>query len=406
MEEVLGRWKTKLKALLLPPNIFEEMDLTYWGPFDGHRLDELEEIFSLARDYPESLLIHVITRKGKGCPEAEAQPARFHGVGPGTVLGEPPARKAPDWSRAVSQTAERMAEEDPRVVCCTAAMKEGTRLQEFSRRFPHRFFDVGISEGHLLTFAAGMAGGGLRPLVCIYSTFLQRAMDQWVHDICLPGLPVLLCVDRAGLVGEDGETHQGLLDLPGGRTIPGATLLAPRDQVDLEFLMRGWLAREIPAAIRYPRGSVPPSLYREEGAPVAPWGIPEVLRQGEETCLVGAGSTTRLMMDAASLCRESRRGDPTVVDARFLKPLHEETFLALMREHRQLVVAEEAYLSGGVGEALAALAHREDLPCRVRTLGVSDRFVPQATRAEQWQEEGLTPERVVSLLHAWTTTPA
>ena len=139
---------------------------------------------------------------------------------------------------------------------------------------------------------------------------------------------------------------------------------------------------------------------------MAPWGIPEVLRQGEETCLVGAGSTTRLMMDAASLCRESRRGDPTVVDARFLKPLHEETFLALMREHRQLVVAEEAYLSGGVGEALAALAHREDLLCRVRTLGVSDRFVPQATRAEQWQEEGLTPERVVSLLHAWTTTPA
>ena len=406
VEEVLGRWKTKLKSLLLPPNIFEEMDITYWGPFDGHRLDELEEIFGLARDYPESLLIHVITRKGKGCPEAEAQPATFHGVGAGTVLGAPSQKKAPDWSRVAARVAERLAEEDPRVVCCTAAMKEGTKLQEFSRRFPHRFFDVGISEGHLLTFAAGMAAGGLRPLVCIYSTFLQRAMDQWVHDICLPGLPVLLCVDRAGLVGEDGETHQGLLDLPWGRVIPGLTFMAPRDQADLEFMMRGWLAREIPGAIRYPRGTVPPSLYRNEGSPLSGWGTPEALHQGEGTCLVGVGSTTKLMMDALALCRERGETLPTVVDARFLKPLDETFYRDLLRTHRQLVVAEEAYVSGGFGESLAAFAHREGSPCLVRTLGVADHFVAHASRAEQWQEEGLTPEHILSFLHVWATASA
>ncbi|MCL2684651.1 MAG: 1-deoxy-D-xylulose-5-phosphate synthase, partial [Synergistaceae bacterium] len=240
MESRLARWKTKLKSLLLPQNMFENIGISYWGPFDGHNVLELEEIFEMSKQYPKPLLIHVITTKGKGCAEAETSPARFHGVGAGTVIGEtlpkPAAQNTQkdDWTAAAAEIISALASGDDRVVALTAAMEDGTRLSSFKKKFPKRYFDVGIAEGHMLTYAAGLAAGGMRPIICVYSTFLQRALDQLIHDICMQKMPVMLAVDRAGLNGEDGETHQGLLDMAWGRSIPGLVLCAPRDKVDLE----------------------------------------------------------------------------------------------------------------------------------------------------------------------------
>jgi 1-deoxy-D-xylulose-5-phosphate synthase len=259
LEEALGNIKTKLKSLLLPTNVFEAMDISYWGPFDGHNVREMESVFNLAKNYDRSLLIHVITQKGKGFPQTEAHPSYFHGVGPGTSLdaADVPVKSsaAPSWSAVMAGSLEALAAADKRVVVCTAAMKDGTKLGNFAKKYPDRFFDAGISEEHLLIFAAGMAAAGMRPAVCIYSTFLQRTADQIVHDICLPKLPVLLGVDRAGFVGEDGETHHGLLDVSWFRAIPNMTVAAPRDAADMDFLVRSWLKRSIPMAIRYPRGA-------------------------------------------------------------------------------------------------------------------------------------------------------
>lgn len=391
IEDAIGRWKSKIKSLMLPPNIFEEMDITYWGPFDGHGIAEMDRIFDLAKEYPESVLIHVITKKGKGYHRAEVSPCSFHGVSPST--GRKKAEGDVDWSSLAASIAEDMARQDPSVVCSTAAMKEGSKLGRFAELFPDRFFDVGIAESHLLTFAAGMASVGMTPLVFIYSTFLQRAMDQLVHDVCLQNLPVLLCVDRAGLVGEDGETHQGLFDIAWAKSIPNLVIMAPRDGADLRFMMRSWLKLRPPALIRYPKSPV-----RDQDRPTKPWGKLEIILDGKDVCLVGVGSTVSIMEEAAGFL-SSQGLSPTVVDLRFLKPLDQASLVDLMRRHRLMLVLEEGYEMGGVGETICAIPSRQGLPCRVIPMGVSDRFVPHAKRNEQMEEEGFSPERVARIVN-------
>ncbi|MDR3321350.1 MAG: 1-deoxy-D-xylulose-5-phosphate synthase [Synergistaceae bacterium] len=411
MEEKLGRLKTKLKSLLLPTNIFEAIGLSYWGPFDGHNVVEMEEIFELSKQYPRSLLIHVVTRKGKGCAEAEEKPASFHGVGSGTVIGVEALPKAVpnDWSQAVSELLIYLAEADPRVVVCTAAMAEGSRLGPFSEQFPGRFFDVGIAEGHMLTFAAGLAAGGMRPVVCIYSTFLQRAADQLVHDVCLQKHPVLVAVDRSGLNGEDGETHQGLLDIAWGKSVPGLVIGAPRDKIDLCFMISGWLEREAPVMIRFPKGKAPDSVSRGQGfygAP-APWGAAEILRAGTDLCLVGVGCAVEIVLEAAEELSRGLRASgadfttPTVADLRFAAPIDWRTMDELIESHSLLVVAEDGYLCGGVGEEIAARAAAAGCRCRVLTVGVKNVFVAHATRAEQMRDHGLTASGVVETIDAF-----
>jgi 1-deoxy-D-xylulose-5-phosphate synthase len=400
MEEKLGSLKTKLKSLLLPTNIFEAMEISYWGPFDGHNIIEMEEIFELSKQYPRSLLIHVVTMKGKGCAEAEEKPASFHGVGSGTVIGvEALPKTAPnDWSQAVSELLIYLAEADPRVVVCTAAMAEGARLGPFSKQFPDRFFDVGIAEGHMMTFAAGLAAGGMRPVVCIYSTFLQRAADQLVHDICLQRHPVLVAVDRSGLNGEDGETHQGLLDIAWGKSVPGLVIGAPRDKIDLCFMISGWLERGVPAMIRFPKGKAPDSVARGQSFSGSPalWGAAEILREGADLCLIGVGCAVEIMLEAAEeLSRGPRPSgvdfpNPTVVDLRFVAPIDWRAIDRMIESHSLLVVAEDGYLCGGVGEEIAARAAEADCRCRVLTVGVRSAFVAHATRAEQLRDHGLT----------------
>jgi len=396
LEDILGRFKSHVKTFLQPTNLFEELDLSYWGPFEGHDVEELEGIFHLAMQYDKPLLLHVITKKGKGYVPAEDNPAKYHGVGKPKKPGAVSSMRS--WSAAATAALVEMAEKDSRLVCLTAAMKEGTKLGEFEKRYPHRFFDVGIAEEHMLTFAAGMAAGGMCPAVCIYSTFLQRAMDQLVHDMAMQKLPILLGVDRAGLVGEDGETHHGLLDMAWCRSIPNVSVVAPRDEADLNFFFSQGFSQGGPVLVRYPRGNAPVRLARKEGESPLPWGKGEVLKKGEETVLIGIGSTLPLALEVRQACADQKLPLPGVVDLRFVKPLDEELLRFLGDRYQKVVVLEEGNLAGGLGELLGSFFHRENPLCAVVSLGVPDRFVPQGTRQEQWEKCGLTVQRVVECI--------
>lgn len=400
IESKLGRIKSRLKSLLLPTNIFEEMNISYWGPFDGHNERELEEVFELARSYDKPLLIHVITKKGKGFKKAEANPGLFHGVSPGSDRkGASPETEGPQsWSSVFSGAVEKLAEADKRITVSTAAMADGTKLSAFSKRYPRRFFDVGIAEEHMMTYAAGMAAAGMRPVVCVYSTFLQRAVDQVMHDICLSKLPVLIGIDRAGFVGEDGETHHGLFDIAWLKSIPELTFAAPRDAVDMEYFINGWHKLAIPMAIRYPRGSSKASIAGMDGErKPAKWGRAEVLRKGKDICLIGVGSTVGMMLDAAELIRRRYGAAPTVVDLRFIKPLDLLIIGELLGSHSLAITAEEGTLSGGVGETVAAYAASSGAGCRVITLGAPDQYISHAGRGEQLRGSGLTADAVAAL---------
>lgn len=401
LEDRLSHIKAKLKSLILPTNIFEEMDISYWGPFDGHNVKELEEVLNLAKGYDKSLLIHVITKKGKGCKVAEDYPSYFHGISSCQKLLPPDeSRKSTSlsWSAAASRRLLTLAENDSKIVVCTAAMKDGTKLSDFAKRLPDRFFDVGISEEHMLIFAAGMAAGGMKPVVCIYSTFLQRAADQVMHDICLSSLPVLIAIDRAGFVGEDGETHHGLLDVPWLRAIPNMTIAAPRDIVDLDFFIETWSLTPRPLALRYPRGSAPEALCRDgNGKGHAEWGKAEILAEGQDICLVGIGSTMRLMLDAGAMIAERLGKSVTIIDLRFIKPIDFDTLASILDTHSLIITAEESELIGGVGEAIAAYSNSTSAKCRVISLGAPDSFVSHASRDEQWEKCGLTADNILRL---------
>lgn len=397
----LSKIKMKLKSLLLPTNVFEELNISYWGPFNGHNIAEMEEVFRLARHYDESLLIHVMTQKGKGCPQAEAFPSFFHGIGPKTKIDaatQAAAGTAASWSGEMARVLCDMAREDPRLAVCTAAMKDGTKLENFAKAHPQRFFDTGIAEEHMLIYAAGLAAAGMRPVICIYSTFLQRAADQVMHDICLPKLPVLLGIDRAGLVGEDGETHHGILDVAWLRSIPEMTIAAPRDAADLEFFVREWKKLAIPMAVRYPRGKSAKSIPAAGAERVpAPWGKLEVISRGAEICLIGVGSTVELMMKSADEIEKMTGRRPTVADLRFIKPLDREGLDKLLTTHAVVVTAEENTLAGGVGEAISSYINEKGYGVKIASAGVPDHFISHAARAEQWEECGLSVENILRL---------
>lgn len=401
IENVLGKMKDHIKTIVKPINIFDEMDINYWGPFDGHNVEEMEHVFELAKKYDGPVLIHAVTLKGKGLAEAEKNPTAFHGLSPSSPERRPKG-VGKSWSEAAADAVFKLAEKDPKIVCLTAAMKAGSRLDEFAARFPDRFFDVGIAEGHMVTMAAGMAAGGLKPVVFIYSTFLQRAMDQLVHDVCMQNLPVILAVDRAGLVGEDGETHQGLLDISWGRPVPNLVMVAPRDQKKLGGLFHFASGHDGPVMIRFPRGKARKQI---EGTGFPPPGKdlpgPEILERGDEWALIGYGRTVELMAEA----REAavHRGIsplPTIVDLMRLKPLPERALKEILLSHSGVIVAEDGYAAGGAGEAIEAFARELEEESRpwISVLGVPDIFVPQGRVEEQEVYCGITPEKVVNIL--------
>jgi len=387
-----GRIKESLKQLVVPTILFEELGFKYFGPIDGHDLPVVTRTLEAVRKLPGPILIHCITSKGKGYRFAEQDGQRYHGVGKFDRSQGIKAVKAdvPTYTAVFGATLCELAEKDERIHGITAAMPSGTGLSAMKDRFPGRLHDVGIAEAHAVTFAGGLASDGHRPVVAIYSTFLQRALDQIIHDVALQKLPVVFAVDRGGLVGEDGPTHHGVFDYTYLRMVPGMVVMAPRDEDQLRHMLATGLAREDgPSAIRYPRGSgfgVPMA-----GAPTPlPIGTAEILCEGDDVCLLAVGSMVdKAMQAAATLRREGFHAE--VVDMRFIKPLDEKLLAEVWRRHRLVATVEENCVAGGFGAAVLewAARQREAHPPIVLNLGIPDSFQEHATRDELLADIGL-----------------
>ncbi|RLA99323.1 MAG: 1-deoxy-D-xylulose-5-phosphate synthase, partial [Deltaproteobacteria bacterium] len=388
-----------LKGVFSPGLLFEELGFKYLGPLDGHNLDHLIETFKNVKHLRRPVLVHVITKKGKGYAPAEEDPTTFHGVGrfdsENGILSEPDGLP-PTYSEVLGQTLLQLASRDPEIVAITAAMPQGTGLHDFAKRFPERFFDVGIAEQAAVSLSAGLALCGLKPVVAIYSTFLQRAFDQIVEEVALEKLPVLFCVDRAGIVGEDGPTHHGLLDLSYLRAIPNFTVMAPKDEAELQrMIVTALNHRNRPSAIRYPKGRGYGVPLEEEPHPIE-WGKSEVLRVGSDLLILAIGSMVHRALQACDILQ--REGvSPGVVNVRFVKPLDEETILDLVAGHRAVLTLEENVVEGGFGSAVLELLARKGIPKKVRCLGLPARFVEHGKREELLESCGLGLKSIVKL---------
>jgi 1-deoxy-D-xylulose-5-phosphate synthase len=371
------RLKGKVKQALVPGALLEAFGFTYVGPVDGHDIKSLEAALTRARDYEtKPTIVHVITRKGKGYPPAEEDAVSFHGVAPSLAS----VGNGPSYSQVFGQTVVRLLREDPRVVAITAAMLDGTGLAEAAREFPQRVFDVGICEQHAVTLAGGLAAQGLVPIVAIYSTFLQRAYDQVVHDVGIQNLPVVFAIDRAGIVGDDGKTHQGTLDLSYLGSIPGLTVAAPRDENELQHLIYTGTRAGRPMAVRYPRGTGPGAAL-DNALREIPLGRGEVLRSGADVAILAVGTTVAPSMEAARILSDKGIAC-TVVDARFIKPLDAEAIVAAVQRTGRVITVEENNLAGGFGSAVLQLLQARRLDdVRVRCLGIPDEFVEHAPQS-------------------------
>jgi len=395
-----------LKGLMVPGILFEELGFQYFGPLEGHHLEHLIETFRNVRKLKGPILVHVLTQKGRGYPPAEKNPDIFHGVGKfeketGRIYSN---SNPPTYTDVFGRTLVKLAEQDERVVAITAAMPLGTGLTEFAQRFPERFYDIGIAEQHGVTFAAGLALEGMRPVVAIYSTFLQRAYDQIVHDVCLQHTPVVFAMDRGGIVGEDGATHQGLFDLSYLRHIPGMVLMAPKDENELRrVLLTAIRYEDGPIAFRYPRGKGHGVPLEDEIRPLE-IGRGEVLRDGEDVLILAIGSTVHPALQAASLLDAEGIG-VTVVNSRFVVPLDEELIGELAGRHQVVLTAEENVITGGFGSAVLEFLHATGGTApRVHCLGIPARFVehsPQAVLRKQYHldAEGIAHEVRTALNH-------
>ncbi len=374
------RIKSSIKYLLVSGMLFEELGFTYLGPIDGHNIGALQRILRQAKSYKGPVLIHVVTKKGKGYGPAEAQPAKYHGIGAFDLETGIPNSNAKTYTNVFSDKICALAQSDPRIVAITAAMPDGTGLRPFAQRFPGRFFDVGIAEQHAVTMAAGLARSGYRPVVAIYSTFLQRAYDQIVHDVCLPKLPVVFAVDRAGLVGADGETHHGILDIAMLRHIPNLTIMMPKDYKELEGMLDLSFSLQGPVAIRYPRGSSAALPVTLSGLPLQA-GKGEVLRDGRDIAILGLGSTLIPALQAHAQL-SSLGISAAVINVRFIKPLDQELIKQFATRCGRLIIIEEHVIAGGLGSAVLEACSALGVTPATRLLGIRDRFVPHGKNAE------------------------
>ncbi|MGD0221174.1 MAG: 1-deoxy-D-xylulose-5-phosphate synthase [Terriglobia bacterium] len=365
------------KSMLIPGLVFEELGFEYIGPINGHNLEELMDVLSKAKKRPGPVMIHIVTQKGKGYEHAEQLPVKYHGVTPfdfstGAFHKGPPV--APSYTSVFGKAICQIAEEDSRVVAITAAMGEGTGLDEFSKRFPDRFYDVGIAEQHAVTFATGLACEGMRPVVAIYSTFLQRAFDQVMHDTCLMRAPVTFVLDRGGLVGADGPTHHGLYDLVYLPALPGIVVMAPKDENELRHMLYTAININGPAALRFPRGNGM-GVAMDAELKALEIGKAEILREGSDIGILALGSMVYPCLEAAARL-EALGIHATVINARFVKPLDEELICCLAAEKQFLVTAEEGTDAGGFGSAVATLLQDKKIPASILRIAVPDRIIP------------------------------
>lgn len=397
--KAIRRLKGSVKYLMVPTSIFEELGYTYLGPIDGHDLTTLLDVLQAAKRIDGPVLVHVLTKKGKGYPPAEESPNKFHGTGPfdiltGEKISNPDAHIT--YTEVFASTLIELGKENEKIVGITAAMPDGTGLSNFAKVFPQRFFDVGIAEQHAVTSAAGMAAAGLRPVAAIYSTFLQRAYDSVVHDICMQNLPVVLCLDRAGLVGDDGYTHHGVFDYAYLRSFPNMIIMSPKDEDELRHMLKTAFCFNGPVAIRYPRGS---GIGVDISKPIhtLPIGKAEVLRQGKDLCFWAIGSMVQSALESAEMLAEDGI-NVGVVNMRFAKPLDKELLYEHAIRYKKIVTLEEGVLAGGVGSAiLEALnsAQRLNL-CQVLTLGIPDKFITHGDKKLLLRDLGLDPATIAA----------
>ncbi len=364
-----------VKGFFVPGMLFEELGFEYVGPIDGHKISLLIETLERFKDFPAPVLIHLITKKGKGYAPAEKSPWIFHGVGPFDIeTGNQLSSTKPTYSELFGDCLTELAREDDRIVAITAAMTEGTGLTGFARAFPKRFYDVGIAEAHAVTFAAGLASQGLKPVVAIYSTFLQRAYDEIVHDVCLQNLPVVFAIDRAGIVGEDGPTHNGVFDISYLRHIPNMVIMAPKDGEEFRKMLKTAILHDGPVAIRYPRGTVPEILKDIEPREI-PIGEAEILRDGNDILIIALGSAVQPVIYASELLEEAGIS-ACVINMRFAKPIDTGLIGSLAKEIKCVITVEENTLSGGFGSAvLEYLSELNINDLKIKRLGVPDKFI-------------------------------
>ena len=399
---LVKKWEESVKNFLTPGVLFEELGLRYFGPIDGHDLDSLIETFTAVREMKTPRLVHVITQKGKGFPAGE-HVEKWHALPPNHDPATGKLRKTssanPAYTAVFGKGLSELMEEDRRVVAITGAMPSGTGTGVVARTHATRFFDVGIAEGHAVTFAAGMATGGIVPVCAIYSTFLQRAYDNVIHDVALQNLHVLFCMDRAGLVGEDGETHMGLYDISYMLAVPNMTVTAPKDATEMLALLRAGVEHEGPFAIRYPRDAAPdiaPHMREIEATQYGSW---EVLHKGSEIAILAVGTMVGNAVEAArTLTAEGL--DVTVVNCRFLKPHDELTLNALLADHKVLVTVEEGVVVNGFGAYIAAIVEKQEPAVRVIAHGVPDRIIYAASRAKQLALTGLDAAGIAAKVRA------
>ena len=400
LEKSLTRIRDSVKSLVVEDKFFDALGFQYLGPIDGHDIPRLIAVFEKAKEARQPVLIHVATQKGRGYEQAEEQPEAFHGVSPEYVDKEEMEAAAAN-GRVAADELIAMGESDIRVTALTAAMPLGTGLQAFAERFPERFSDVGIAEEHLITVAAGMAAAGLKPYVGVYSTFLQRGYDQLIHDVCLEKLPVTLLIDRSGLVGQDGATHQGVFDLSFLRQMPGMIVASPRDVRDLKRLMRLSARVDGPMAIRYPKGGEDMGARMNAGSAfsVGQW---EELLGGEDIMILAVGRMVRTAL-RVSIDLLGLGFSCGVTDARFIKPMDEELLNKAFAEHRLVVTLEDNVLTGGFGAGVAEWKADHDAKAALLRIGVPDRFIEYGTISEQMAECGMDAESVrAAILHRMT----
>lgn len=393
MVDAMRKTKSSIKQIIIPGMLFEDMGLTYLGPVDGHNIPQLIKIFQEAKRFEGPILVHVLTQKGRGYEPAMRHPARFHGAGPFDVkTGLPVGKSNPTYTDVFSTVMRKMGDRRKDVAAVTAAMMTGVGLKRFSNMFPDRCFDVGIAEEHAVTFAAALSLGGITPVVAIYSSFLQRAYDQIMHDVCMQNLHVVFAIDRAGLVGYDGETHHGIFDLSYLGSMPNMTILAPKNLWELSDMIKFAVDYDGPIAVRYPRGEAYTGL-KEFRAPIC-LGKSEVIHEGSRVALLAVGSMVKMAEEVQKQLKERMDMDAALVNARFVKPIDEELLRSFADTYELVVTLEENVKDGGFGERVLAFAEEEDLPFGVEIIALPDLFIPHGSVSYQMKQVGFTPEDI------------
>jgi len=397
--EAAKRLEEHVKGMVTPGTLFEEMGFRYIGPIDGHDFNHLLPTLENCKNLDGPILLHIVTRKGLGFAPAEEDPETWHGLGPYNLeTGEPIKAKGqpPAYTQVFADTLADLADDDERIVAITAAMPGGTGLSRFAKRHPDRCFDVGIAEQHAVTFAGGLAVEGLRPVVAIYSTFMQRAYDQIIHDICIQNLPVVFCMDRAGVVGADGATHSGTFDMAFLRCVPNMTIMAPKDEAELADMLATAVQLDSPVAIRYPRGcGFGVELNKPETLEV---GKAEVLEEGKDGLVVAVGNRVRDTLAAVEIVRQEDSKHLTLINLRFIKPLDATCLLSHLKKSKPLLVVEEGAVAGGIGEAIGALALAQGWHGPFANMGMPDAFPAHGTQAEVLHDLSLDKESIVTRL--------